>query len=294
MILKRVRNVFAAGGLSGLVAAVVRRLRMPHAKSLPALRALLRGRVGLEIGGPSPIFAPGGLLALYREAQRVDNCNFAARTIWEGEIEAAAEFRAGREPGRQIIAEGGDLRAIASGAYEFVLSSHMLEHTANPLRVLAEWRRVLAPGGLLVLLLPHRDGTFDHRRPVTTLAHLRDDRDRGTGEEDATHLEEVLALHDLARDPGVTDAAAFRARVLDNAQVRSVHHHVFDLRLALAVVREAGFVPVLAEAFEPYHALVVAVAPGAATQAHAAVAVPLSAEAERAAFARSPFATDRA
>lgn len=286
MILKRVRNVLAAGGLFGLVAAIVRRLRMPHARSLPALRTLVRGRTGLEIGGPSPIFAPGGLLALYRETARVDNCNFSSRTIWEGEIRAEeAAFRAGREPGRQIIAEGGDLSAIADGAYEFVLSSHMLEHTANPLRVLAEWRRILAPGGVLVLLLPHRDGTFDHRRPVTTLAHLRDDRARGTGEDDATHLEEVLALHDLARDPGVTDAAAFRARVLDNANVRSVHHHVFDLRLVLAMVREAGFAPVLAEAFVPYHVLV-----GAVKRDGAA---PLDEAGERAALAASPFATDR-
>lgn len=295
MILKRVRNVFADGGVGALVRAVMRRLRMPHARTLPAVRALVRGRVGLEIGGPSPLFARGGLLSLYAETERVDNCNFASRTIWEGEIRAEeAAFRAGRTPGSQIIAEGGDLRAVADGSYDFVLSSHMLEHTADPLSVLAEWSRVLRPGGALVMVLPHRDGTFDHRRPVTALEHLRADRARGTREDDATHLEEVLALHDLARDPGVTDAEAFRQRVRRNAEVRSVHHHVFDMRLALAVVREAGFVPVVAEAFEPYHILVAAVKAGSGASTALSPAVPLDATHEQAALRASPFATDRA
>ena len=49
-----------------------------------------------------------------------------------------------------------------------------------------------------------------------------------------THLEEILALHDLSRDPGGGDADNFRRRSLDNFRNRTLHHHVFDL----AVIRQ--------------------------------------------------------
>jgi hypothetical protein len=50
-------------------------------------------------------------------------------------------------------------------------------------------------------LLPDKRRTFDHRRPVTTLAHLIADLNADMAEDDLTHLPEILALHDLERDP---------------------------------------------------------------------------------------------
>jgi SAM-dependent methyltransferase len=94
-------------------------------------------------------------------------------------------------------------------------SAHVVEHRANPWgRPLAEWRRVVRPGGYVLLIVPHRDGTFDHRRPVTSLEHLLEDAERRTGEDDDTHLDEILRLHDLDRDPGASDRAAAGLEVL--------------------------------------------------------------------------------
>jgi SAM-dependent methyltransferase len=290
MILKRVVGVFQAGGLSAVVGAVVRRLRMPHARSFATARRIVTGGRGIEIGGPSAIFARGGLLPVYPLAAAVDNVNFASTTLWEGTIAEGASFvfHPGKTPGRQYIAEGADLAGVPTGAYDFVLSSHTLEHTADPLRALAAWKGLLRPGGTLVLIVPHRDGTFDHRRPVTTLDHLRDDQARRMGEDDLTHLAEILELHDLARDPGVTDVEAFRERARKNAEVRSLHHHVFDTRLAVAVVAEAGLVPVLVEPLEPYHIIVLAQVPGGG-----APPAPLAPERLSEVLRASPFPTDR-
>jgi SAM-dependent methyltransferase len=201
------------------------------------------GRHGLEIGGPSQAFGRMGVVPVYLAAERIDNCNFAAATLWEGQIAEGRTFRFNvrRPPGEQFIAEATELDRVASGAYDFVLSSHAIEHCANPLKALAEWSRVLKPGGLLVLVVPHSDGAFDHRRPLTTLAHLVDDFERGVGEDDMTHLDEIVRLHDLGRDPGADDLEGFRARALGNADTRSLHHHVFDTALALAMVERAGF-----------------------------------------------------
>jgi SAM-dependent methyltransferase len=287
VILKRVVGVFRAGGLSAVLGAVVRRIRMPHARSFATCRGIVAGGHGIEIGGPSSIFARGGLLPLYPLAAQVDNVNFARTTLWEGTIAEGQSFlfHPGKAPGRQFIAEGADLRGVPAGAYDFVLSSHTLEHTADPLRALAGWKALLRPGGTLVLIVPHRDGTFDHRRPVTTLAHLIRDQEQGMREDDLTHLPEILELHDLARDPGVTDVAAFRERAARNAEVRSLHHHVFDSRLAVAVVTQAGFEPLSVEALEPYHIVVLARRPGKG----ATPSVLDLAQALRA----SPFPTDR-
>ena len=56
-----------------------------------------------------------------------------------------------------------------------MLASHVLEHVANPLRLLDEVHRVLRPDGLLLLLLPDRHTTFDRTRAPTSLEHLMDD-----------------------------------------------------------------------------------------------------------------------
>jgi SAM-dependent methyltransferase len=211
--------------------------------------AFVENKVGLEIGGPSQVFGRMGLFPVYEAAERVDNCNFADATIWEGSVTAGRTFRfnSRRAPGEQFIAEATRLEPIESGAYDFVLSSHAIEHCANPLRALGEWMRVLRPGGLLALVAPHRDGTFDHRRPLTTLAHLIDDFDRSVGEDDTTHLDEILRLHDLSLDPGGGDAATFEARALRNADNRCLHHHVFDTALAREMVERAGFLVLSAE-----------------------------------------------
>lgn len=291
MILRRIRGVFASGGLWGVLRAAGRRIARPRARSFTHVLAVISEREGIEIGGPSSLFARGGLLPVYPHVRRLDNVNFSSHTIWEGTLAHGTPFAydARREPGRQFIGEAGDLTGIPDASYDFVLSAHMLEHTANPLRALAEWRRVLRSGGALVLVVPHRDGTFDHRRPVTTLAHLRDDLASDTREDDVTHLAEILALHDLARDPGAGDVATFRERAQRNAEFRSLHQHVFDARLAMAVVSEAGFTVTALETLRPYHIIVVGRAPG-----QAATVEGLTPEAIGAVLARSPFALDRA
>lgn len=57
-------------------------------------------------------------------------------------------------------AEFGDaqcLKDIADGAFDFVYSSHTLEHIEEPDAALREWGRVVKAGGFLILYVPHRD-----------------------------------------------------------------------------------------------------------------------------------------
>jgi SAM-dependent methyltransferase len=197
---------------------------------------------------------------VYPIAGQIDNCNFNDQTTWEGSIDKGLTFHYDkrRAPGNQYIGEAAELSFSASSAYDFVLSCHVLEHVANPLQAIYECKRVIKENGVLVIVVPNKACTFDHRRPVTTMAHLVQDFEQNVTEADLTHLEEILRLHDLARDPGGGNFHAFKERSERNAENRCLHHHVFDRQLAIKIVDWIGLQIVVVETLWPYHILVVA------------------------------------
>lgn len=289
--LRGIHNVLKAEGLAGLVGHVYRRARPYRSGFLPGGQPVFADKTGLEIGGPSGMFSRNGALPVYPLAARIDNCNFGHRTTWEGAIATGPTFHfdAARPPGQQYVAEATDLTGIASSTYDFVLSSHMLEHSANPLKALTEWLRVLKDGGTLALALPHRDGTFDHRRPVTPMAHLVEDFERDMGENDLTHLDEILRLHDLHRDPEAGDAQAFAERSRRNVENRCLHQHVFDTRLAIEIADHMGLQLLSVDVFRPHDILLVTrkPAPGQVVDNRGFMSP------QAPATWRSPFPTDR-
>lgn len=55
------------------------------------------------------------------------------------------------------VEDATDLGRFGSQQWDFVYSSHLLEHLDDPQRALKEWWRLLRPKGHLVLYLPHKD-----------------------------------------------------------------------------------------------------------------------------------------
>lgn len=262
-MIRRIAYILRTRGLVALCFAGYYRLRrsMPiRAKAFGIYAMLLQGKNGLEIGGTSQVFSKQGLFPAYPIVGQLDNCNFGDITVWEGAIQEGLTFQfdPNRPAGRQYVIEATDMERIQTAHYDFVLSSHVLEHSANPILALSEWLRILKIGGTLVMLLPHKEGTFDHRRPVTTLAHLIKDFEQGTKEDDLTHMPEILALHDLALDPHAGDFAAFKARSEHNAENRCFHQHVFDTEAAVNLVNYMGLQIHAVEAIRPMHILIVA------------------------------------
>jgi len=201
------------------------------------IQECLRGKAGLEVGGPSRFFRKIGLMPIYPVISSLDGVNFGTTTIWEGQLAAGRTYRwRDNGIGTQFIHDAVDLASLPDDAYDFVLSCNSLEHIANPIRALREWLRVTKPGGHLLLVLPNRHNNFDHRRPVTPFRHLLEDEANNIPESDLTHLAEILELHDLSRDRRAGSPAEFRARSEANFQNRCLHHHVFDVPLLREVM----------------------------------------------------------
>jgi hypothetical protein len=86
-----------------------------------------------------------------------------------------------------------------------------------------------------------------------------EDFERQTGEDDLTHLTEILALHDLALDPEAGNPEHFEARSRRNFENRCLHQHVFNTQRAIELVDYAGLAIQSVAPVAPMHILLVAV-----------------------------------
>lgn len=118
-----------------------------------------------------------------------------------------AERRAAAEQCERV--ELADLAAglpfAADDSYELVVLSHILEHLADPATLLAETRRVLAPGGRIIVALPN---VAHYRTRVQFLLGRFDYTE--TGVMDDTHLRFYTAItaRELLESNGLAVTAA--------------------------------------------------------------------------------------
>jgi SAM-dependent methyltransferase len=246
-IFRRIRSAFyriiyfyKAFGLFGLISRITFFV-MPtkKIKNLDVYVNHLKDKYVLEIGGPSKIFEKNNILELYPSLGGFDLCNI---------VKTSENIK--------YICDALDLKQIPSQEYDAVLSSHTIEHIANPLKALNEWKRVLKDDGLMLLVVPHKDGTVDHKRPLTTIKHLISDFDNSIGEGDKTHLEEVLELTDGRLDPGYLGYKSLKEKVERNYEGRHVHLHTYNVSLMAEMFDYLNLEIISAEAVLPFHIII--------------------------------------
>lgn len=123
----------------------------------------LKGLKGIEIGGSS-------------------YCQFFLDTINVNFTDTSADSTVFSEKEYELTGECLKVDVVASGddlpfednSWDFVLSSHVLEHFYDPIKALLEWKRVVRPGGFIFMIVPHKERTFDKDRERTTLQELID------------------------------------------------------------------------------------------------------------------------
>lgn len=230
----------------------------PAKRKLIRLSMRHRGKKGLEIGGPSSFFSLKGYYPVYLFARQIDGVNYSNNTVWEGKIEEGQTYKFHAKTGYQYISEATDLSRCKDAFYDFVLSCHSLEHVANPLKMLAEVKRVLKPEGEFILILPDKRFTFDINRPYTTLAHLQEDFRNDVKDDDRTHFQESIDLHKHEDGISAAQVEEFNSRVMNNNTFRCVHHHVFDFALIKEMLSVAGFDTEYQQTAHPFHMVTIA------------------------------------
>jgi SAM-dependent methyltransferase len=178
--------------------------------------ALLSGE-GLEIGALNePAKLPAGLRVRYFDV--VDE--YAARTLFP-EMDPASLVHV------DFVGniDTGGLGAFAEGQFDFVVCNHVIEHVANPVRLVDDLMRITRPGGHVVITAPDKRFTFDHERPLTPFEHLWEDFQNGVTENTDAHYWEFIrhvVPHVLAES--VENQRFHLARCRE----RKEHAHVWD------------------------------------------------------------------
>jgi SAM-dependent methyltransferase len=182
------------------------RARWRRRELLKLFHSYLDGLKGVEIGGAAHNDFKVDVLNVDRYPEMDTVYKEAERELW------------GRARPVDIIARGHDL-PLDDDSFDFVLASHVIEHIPDPIAALKEWARVARR--YIVLVVPHRDRTFDRDRPLTPLAELIERHESGFASEEDRHwsvwtcetfleLCEHIGFEVLeARDPDARDGNGF-------------------------------------------------------------------------------------
>lgn len=176
-----------------------------------------------------------------------------------------------------VCADNDFLKAVPTefhGTYDYILSSHMIEHTTDLIRFLNQMEVLLAPGGVLSLIVPDKRYCFDFFRPLTStadvlyayhqkrqahslrtafehVAYLAHYKGEMIWAEAATCAPEYFRLHHT-----LADAAQLFATLSDdpNSEYRDYHNWKFtpaSFRLVVLELQMMGNIGLSASRFHP-------------------------------------------
>jgi len=84
---------------------------------------------------------------------------------------------------------------VEDASLDFIFSSHVFEHLANPLGHIEHWIRKLRPGGSVVCIVPAISGARDYRAKPSELFTVLEEFTSGSYDVRRTHFEYYKRLH---------------------------------------------------------------------------------------------------
>lgn len=203
--------------------------------------SLLSGR-GLEIGAlHQPAWLPGGASVVYADAQSAAESRLSFPELRDAALVNVDHI---------VDLDRDGLSAFSDESLDFVIFSHVIEHVANPIRVLRDICRILRPNGCLVIAAPDKQYTFDKPRPSTSFQHLRDEFTTSVDHVEDDHYVEFLRhVH-----PEIKEGTAHWSAALAQVRDRREHAHVWTSVEFQAFLRDAfEFLQVQARPVVEFH-----------------------------------------
>ncbi len=197
----------------------------------------LKNKEGIEFGGPTELFSnPGYGMHLYPHVF-LDGGNIISENYFQSNL--GSNFIYSDKIGKQFDIDCTNEKQLSTlKKYDFIVTSHAIEHFANPIKTLKLWQKyVLKKDGYILSIIPDREFCFDRKRPLTTIEHLIQDFESDIGEDDTTHIQEQKDLHDWSYG----GHHQFYELCEKNHLTRVVHHHTFDVELVEEMFSYAGF-----------------------------------------------------
>jgi SAM-dependent methyltransferase len=129
-----------------------------------------------------------------------------------------------------IVDQIESMSTVPDESQDFIIASHVIEHTPNPIGAMINANRTLRPSGKLILIVPDKERTFDRVRSATDISHLLDDhrqQDHGRDlEHYVEHYREVVKASDW---PGAA-ITAWQAG-------EDIHYHCFTQKSFAAFIQ---------------------------------------------------------
>jgi SAM-dependent methyltransferase len=100
-----------------------------------------------------------------------------------------------------LLSDLETMEGIEDDSLDFIIASHVIEHTCNPLLALQNGYRKLRQGGKFLLIVPDKPATFDRDRELTSLEHLILDYQHPSRERDWEHYVEFMTKSFPQPDP---------------------------------------------------------------------------------------------
>jgi SAM-dependent methyltransferase len=110
-------------------------------------------------------------------------------------------FDAGAKIAFDFQSDIRDMVSIDDDSMDFIIGSHVIEHTPDPIGVLITAYCKLRFDGVLLLVVPDKEVTFDRLRSLTTLDHLLSDYLLPSRHRDFEHYIEFFRLSFPQPDP---------------------------------------------------------------------------------------------
>jgi predicted SAM-dependent methyltransferase len=178
--------------------------------------------IGIEIGpGPKPqVFSSEATSVRYLEEMPLEK--------WKELYDKSSKYGTESADFSNYILGSADSIPAEPETLDFIFSSHVFEHLANPLGHLKRWNALLKKAGVVIAVVPDMHATKDMYATPSTLAELKQEQAKDIWRPERYHYERFMKLRG-----GV--------RPIDEVMEEqwSIHVHYYD-RISISNVLEVA------------------------------------------------------